>query len=67
MKSVREMDTATLKREWDALRRKVVRQSEGERSREDLDTLLAMRKEIDRRELGSRPKVEVDFEKYLTD
>ena len=67
MKSIREMDTATLKREWDALRRKVVRQSEGERSREDLDALLALRKEIDRRELGSRPKVEVDFEKYLTD
>ena len=67
MKSLEGMDTATLKREWDALRRKVVRQGEGERSREDLDALLAMRKEIDRRELGSRPKVEVDFEKYLTD
>jgi len=33
----------------------------------DYDDLIAMRKELDRREADSRPAAQVDFENYLSD
>lgn len=62
--SFRALSVPELERRWRRLRGKVV---SGKAVQEDLDRLLAIRKEIDRRRGGDVPASEVDFESYLTD
>lgn len=60
----RKLSTSALVARWEGLRRKVMA---GGGVLSDMDELSALRREIDRRSGETRPTVEVDFEKYITD
>ena len=57
--------TQVLRQMWERLRVSIIFLPEKERKKEDIDALIAMRDELDRRS-GGKPVVEFDFEKYIT-
>lgn len=57
-----------LEAEWAEKRRKITELSQGDRLPSDMDELLSMRREIDKRKGNGNPVVNVDFTKEnLTD
>lgn len=65
MTDIRSIPDAELGRRWRELRDALLALPPESRGADDLQKLLAMRREIDRR--TAPPSVEVDFENYLTD
>lgn len=58
--------TQVLRQMWGRLRTSILSLPEKERKKEDIDALIAMRDELDRRS-GGKPVIEdFDFEKYVT-
>lgn len=58
--------TQVLRQMWGRLRTSILSLPEKEWKKEDIDALIAMRDELDRRS-GGKPVVEYfDFEKYVT-
>lgn len=61
------MSTPDLVRRWERLRDRLASKKPSERMVDDLDELMALRREIDRRRGEKCPTVEVNFESYITD
>lgn len=59
--------TAELEEEWMRKRDEVAGKKPSGRTRGDMDTLLALRREIDRRRGERNPTVEFNFESYVKD
>lgn len=53
--------------QWNELKEQMLKKGIDNCSQNEKDTLVAMRKEIDRRQSGSRPSVQVNYSDYLTD
>lgn len=64
----RSMPTEKLLRKWEALRNRLSRVSVAHRNQADVDALLEMRMELDRRNDEHKPIVDINFSNdYLTD
>ena len=59
--------TAELEEEWRRRRDEVAGKKPSERTPGDMDALLALRREIDRRRGVRNPTVEINFESYVKD
>lgn len=61
------LSTSDLIRKWERKRDRIAGKKPSERMIDELDELMALRREIDRRRGVRNPTVEVNFEDYVKD
>ena len=67
MKNYKILTTDELKSLWSSTRDKIAEKGVGNCTREEMDELASMKKEIDRREGKPLPGKNINFADYLTD
>ena len=63
----KSLSTSDLIRKWERKRDRIAGKKPSERMIDELDELMALRREIDRRRGVKNPTVEVNFEDYVKD